>query len=184
MAAGRFVLLDRDGTLIVEKNYLADPAGVELIPGAREALLRLRDGGWATAVISNQSGVGRGYFTREDVERVHARVLELLGPAAGAIAGFYYCPHAPEDRCGCRKPATGLVVRAAAELGFDPEQAWVVGDKAADVELGRNCGARTVLVRTGYGSAAEAGGVLPDYVAEDLPAAAEIILSSASATPR
>jgi D-glycero-D-manno-heptose 1,7-bisphosphate phosphatase len=184
VAAGPFVLLDRDGTLIVEKNYLSDPSQVELIPGAPQALLRLRCGGWGVAVVSNQSGVARGFFTAADVDGIHRRVLELLGEAAAAVSAFYYCPHAPGQGCRCRKPATGMVEQAAADLGFDPRQAWVVGDKTVDIELGRNCGARTILVRTGYGARIEAAAARPDHSVPDLPAAVELILAAGPATPR
>jgi D-glycero-D-manno-heptose 1,7-bisphosphate phosphatase len=168
-----FVILDRDGTLIEEKNYLADPGGVELLSGAAEAVERFGEMGYGVIVVTNQSGVGRGYFEMEDVERVNARMLELLGEAGKRVERIYICPHAPEEGCGCRKPRTGLVEQAARELGLDASRSVVIGDKAADVELARNAGASAVLVTTGYGAEAARGGVAADYVAADLKAAAE-----------
>ena len=150
------IFFDRDGTLIEERNYLSDPDQVVLIPGAAEAVRLARGAGYLAVVLTNQSGVGRGYFTLEDVERVNARMGELLGREGARIDGIYVCPHAPEDGCDCRKPRTGLVERAVRELGIDVGASWVVGDKATDLELARNAGMRGVLVGTGYGSEAAA----------------------------
>jgi len=171
-----FAIFDRDGTLMVEKNYLADPAGVELLPGAAEAIERVARAGYGVIVLTNQSGVGRGYFGLEDVARVNARMLELLGEAAARIEGIYICPHAPEADCACRKPRTGLVEQAARELGVDVARSVVIGDKAADVELARRAGAAAVLVTTGYGAEVLASGqAQPDFVAQELSAAADWI---------
>lgn len=167
----RYLLLDRDGTVIVEKNYLADPAQVELTPGAAEALAAVRALGWGIILVTNQAGIGRGYFTEADVHAVHARLAELLNPRETVLDGIYFCPHAPDDRCGCRKPAPGLVHRAAAERHFDPRDAVMVGDNACDIDLGRAVGAVTCLVRTGYGrTLAQAGQTSADYVIDDLRA--------------
>lgn len=172
----RFAIFDRDGTLIAEKNYLSDPAGVELLPGAAQAIERVAEAGYGVIVVTNQSGVGRGYFGMDDVERVHARMLEMLGGAAARIERIYICPHAPEEGCVCRKPSTGLLEQAARELGLDAARSVVIGDKAADVELARRAGAAAVLVTTGYGAEVLAGGqARPDFVAADLNAAAEWI---------
>lgn len=171
-----FAIFDRDGTLIAERNYLSDPGGVELLPGAAEAIERVAQAGYGVVVVTNQSGVGRGYFTLEDVGKVHARMLELLGPAAARIEKIYVCPHGPGEECACRKPRTGLLEQAARELGLDTARSVVVGDKAADVELARRAGAAAVLVTTGYGAEVLAGGTVePDFVAADLNAAAEWI---------
>ena len=138
------VLLDRDGTLIVDVPYNGAPERVAPVPGARAALDRLRRAGLSLAVVSNQSGVARGLLTRDGVEAVNRRVEELLGP----LGPWAVCPHGPEDGCGCRKPAPGLVLRAAAELGVAPERCAVIGDIGADVEAARAAGARGVLVPT------------------------------------
>ncbi|MES9995726.1 HAD-IIIA family hydrolase [Desulfovibrio aminophilus] len=173
------VLLDRDGTIIVERHYLSDPAQVELLPHAAEGLLRLRRAGCKLAVITNQSGVGRGIFSLETLQRIHGRMLELLLAEGVEIEGIFFCPHTPEDRCDCRKPLPGLIEQAAEALGFRPSECFVIGDKPCDVELGQAVGARTILVRSGYGAAVEsAGECSPDHVADDLAKAARIIEES------
>ena len=136
------VLLDRDGTLVVDVPYNGDPARIRAVPGAREALDRLRAAGVPLAVISNQSGVGRGLLTEERVELVNRRAEELLGP----VGPWLFCPHRPDEGCGCRKPEAGLVRRAAEELGVAPERCAVIGDIGADVQAARAVGARGVLV--------------------------------------
>jgi histidinol-phosphate phosphatase family protein len=138
------VLFDRDGTLIADVPYNGDPALVEPMPGAREALSRLRDAGVPVAVVSNQSGIARGFLEHDDVKAVHARMEQLLGP----LGPLEYCPHGPADGCGCRKPAPGLIVRAAERLGVDPRDCAVIGDIGGDVEAARAAGARAVLVPT------------------------------------
>lgn len=170
----RFVAFDRDGTLIAEKHYLSDPDLIELLPGAREAVDRLRTAGYGLILITNQSGVGRGYFGLDAVHAVHARLIELLGP----FDGIYVCPHAPADECECRKPKPALLLRAAAELGFDPTQSVVVGDKDVDVGLGQSAGGQAILVTTGYGARHLAEGrTKPDFAAETLTEAVDWILN-------
>lgn len=167
-----FILLDRDGTLNVERNYLSDPEQLELFPGVIEALKRLRELGYGLVVVTNQSGVGRGYFTLEAVEQVHERLIALLAEGGASVDAIYICPHAPEETCDCRKPLPGMALRAQAEFGFDPKQSIVIGDKKADIDLGRAIGATTILVRTGWGQDAEkAGDASPDAILDDLPAA-------------
>jgi histidinol-phosphate phosphatase family protein len=173
----RFVLLDRDGTVIVEKNYLSDPAEVVLESGAGEALRRLAARGLGLVLLTNQSGINRGLFDTERLHAVHVALVRKLAAEGVRLDGIYVCPHRPDEGCECRKPKTALVDRAAAELGFDPASAFVVGDKASDVDVGKNAGATTILVRTGYGRVVETSGEThPDYVADDLSAAADRIL--------
>ncbi|MGP8248290.1 MAG: D-glycero-alpha-D-manno-heptose-1,7-bisphosphate 7-phosphatase [Bryobacteraceae bacterium] len=175
--ARRFVLLDRDGTLIVERNYLAAPEGVELLPHAAAGLERLGESGWGRLLLTNQSGVGRGYFDLAAVRAVHRRLLELLARQGASLEGIYVCPHVPEDGCDCRKPRPGLALRAAADWRFDPRTAVVIGDKASDIDLGKAIGALTILVRTGYGETElSRGDVRPDWVANDLEEAAELAI--------
>jgi D-glycero-D-manno-heptose 1,7-bisphosphate phosphatase len=172
----RFVALDRDGTLIAERHYLAEPGQVELIPGAAAGLRRLAGLGLGLVVVTNQSGVGRGYFDLPQLDLVHRRLGQLLAEEGVRLDGIYVCPHTPEDDCTCRKPRPGLLERAATELGFHPRDGFMVGDKACDIEVGRRVGATTFLVRTGYGAEVAAGGrVAADYVVDDLPAAARVI---------
>lgn len=182
-ASRRFVLLDRDGTVNVEVDYLSDPDQLRLYPGVGAALRRLRDLGFGLVVLTNQSGIARGKFDIPTLERVHARLAELLAAEGVALDGIYYCPHAPEDGCGCRKPLPGMVERAVAELGVDPERSFMIGDKRIDVEMARAVGAAGILVRTGYGAETEARGQVPEGVAvvDDLPAAAAFIERSLEA---
>jgi histidinol-phosphate phosphatase family protein len=169
------VLFDRDGTLVVDVPYNGDPERVQPMPGAREALERLRAAGVPTAVVSNQSGVARGLLSRDDVAAVNARMEELLGP----LGPVEVCPHGPEDGCDCRKPAPGLVLRAAERLGVDPRECAVIGDIGADVEAAAAAGARGVLVPTPR--------TLPDEVAAaperagDLLGAVDLLLGEAAA---
>ena len=146
------VFLDRDGTVIAERHYLHDPAGVELLPGAAEGLRRMQALGLRLVLVTNQSGVGRGYFGRDAVERVHGRLLELLEREGVDLDAIYLCPHTPEEACSCRKPLPGLIQRAVADLGIDPAQSFVIGDKACDVDLGLVVSATTFLVTTGHGA--------------------------------
>jgi D-glycero-D-manno-heptose 1,7-bisphosphate phosphatase len=163
------VFLDRDGTVIEERHYLSDPAGVEVVSGAAAGICAIRQRGLLAVIVSNQSGIGRGLFGWDDVNRVNARMLELLEVEGAQIDGLHICPHTPDDACACRKPASGLVLRAAEELGADPARSLVVGDKRSDIDLGLAVGATTVLVRTGYGAATERElGVRPDYVIDRL----------------
>ena len=165
----RFVLLDRDGTIIQERHYLADPDQVELLPKAAEGLRAMSNLGLGLALVTNQSGLGRGYFGCDQLHNVHARLVELLVAAGVELEGIYYCPHTPADKCACRKPRTGLVDQPVEQLHFDPISCFVVGDKDCDIELGRRIGAISLLVRTGYGRETEKRGeTRPDYVADDL----------------
>ncbi|MCB2200638.1 D-glycero-beta-D-manno-heptose 1,7-bisphosphate 7-phosphatase [bacterium] len=155
MSNSRLILLDRDGTLIVEKDYLNSPDGVDLIEGAASAVSSLREMGHRVVLITNQSGVARGYFTVETVEHIHRRIEELLSVHGAVLDGVYYCPHGPEDGCNCRKPNSGMLQQAAKDTGLPLETAVVVGDKPADIEAAKRVGATAVLVRTGYGLTTE-----------------------------
>ncbi len=156
------VFLDRDGTLIEEKNYLFDPDEIEIIGGSIEALKALQNNGYKLVVVSNQSGVARGRFDIETVERVNRRLSEMFASEDIFIDAFYFCPHHPSGStpeyavaCNCRKPSVGMVEEAILQLQIDPRKSFVVGDKLADVHLGKLMGGRSVLVRTGYGKEAE-----------------------------
>lgn len=171
------VFLDRDGTINLDTGYIGDPDGLTLIPGSARAVRALNDTGVRAVVVTNQSGVARGRFTEGDLGRVNERLRELLAEEGARLDGLYHCPHHPDDGCRCRKPATGLVDRAAGELGVDPARSYVVGDKPSDMNLAANCGARAVLVLTGEGAESlEALAEAPDYVAADLARAVEWIL--------
>jgi D-glycero-D-manno-heptose 1,7-bisphosphate phosphatase len=170
----RVVILDRDGTLVVDRGYLSDPAGLEFLPEAAAGLQLLHAQGYRLVVVTNQSGVGRGLFPIECVEAMNARLHTMVEDAGARLAGIYVCPHAPEANCTCRKPAQGLMLRAAAELRFDPATAVVIGDKPSDVEFGRRAGALTVLIGDGFASSVDLGPA-PDFIAPDLAAAARFI---------
>jgi D-glycero-D-manno-heptose 1,7-bisphosphate phosphatase len=174
----RFIVLDRDGTIIEEVSYLSDPKQIVLIPGAAKALRDLSALGVGLVVITNQSAVGRGLFDQAQLGRIHNSFLEGLSAENIYIDGLYFCPHTPEDQCLCRKPQTGLIQKASEDLGFDVSRCIVVGDKVSDIEMGRRVHALTILVRTGYGAEVAAEGrVAPDFIVDDLPAAVEVIVS-------
>ena len=164
----RAALVDRDGTVIADRGYLADPAGVEILPGAAEGLARMRSFGLGVAILTNQSGIGRGYFDEGQLEAVHLRMEELLEVQGVRLDGIYYCPCHPDRRCGCRKPRPGLVQSARADLGFEPSRSFVIGDKASDVELGRAVSARTFFVRSADTPEDEVAQARPDFVVGNL----------------
>jgi D-glycero-D-manno-heptose 1,7-bisphosphate phosphatase len=142
----KVVILDRDGTIVIDRGYLADPDLLEFMPGAPEALRWLYEHGHRLVVISNQSGVGRGFFTIQHVEAMNARLHAMVESAGAMLTKIYYCPHAPEANCACRKPGLALMEQAATELKFDPHYSVVVGDKESDVEFGLRAGARAILI--------------------------------------
>jgi D-glycero-alpha-D-manno-heptose 1-phosphate guanylyltransferase len=170
----KFVVLDRDGTIIEECSYLSDPEQIKLIPGATQALRELREMGFGLVVITNQSGVGRGFFDEARLREIHERMRQMLEAEGAWLDGLYFCPHKPDDGCSCRKPGVSLMEKASMELGFDPQASIVIGDKACDIEMGRKVGALTFLVRTGYGAQFE-NTVAADFVVEDLLAASHSI---------
>lgn len=167
------VFFDRDGTLIEEAHYCGDPARVKILPGVQSALRRLKDAGFLTFVITNQSGIGRGLITETQYRAVEAEMLRQAG--AGMIDGVYFCPDAPGAASTRRKPEPGMVLEAAADHNVDLAHSFFVGDKADDIECGRRAGTRTILVQTGYGSSQQAAA---DFVASDAVAAVDWILRS------
>ncbi|HET9418435.1 MAG TPA: HAD family hydrolase [Chthoniobacterales bacterium] len=176
MMGRRFVVLDRDGTVIVKRHYLSDPDQVELLSGAATGLRRLRELDLGLVLVTNQSAIGRGFFDQSRLELVHRRLRELLEAERVRLDGIYFCPHKPDDECVCRKPQPGMVETAAEELDFDPRLCFVIGDNDCDVALGRRVGATTILVRTGYGAQVVAEGKAhPDYVVDNLAEAAQLI---------
>ncbi len=174
------VFVDRDGTLIQEREYLSDPAGVEMVPGAMDAVRALKDGGFAVVLVTNQSGIARGLYTLEDYEAVAARVDEVLREHGAPVDGTYFCPHHPEvtGECDCRKPGTGMYQAAARELDLDLARSYYVGDKVTDVLPGIALGGVTILVRTGYGAEHEASVPGDTHVVQNLSAATQLILGA------
>lgn len=147
--------VDRDGTLIVEREYLADPAGVEFVPGAIDALRGLRDLGYRLVVVTNQSGIGRGIYSEADYQAVRQRIDDVLAEQGIRLDGVYHCPHHPEitGPCECRKPGLGLYRQAERELGVDLAESVYIGDRSRDVLPALQLGGLGLLVLTGYGAA-------------------------------
>ncbi len=181
--SNRAVFLDRDGVLMADTNYVGHVERVIILDDAPAALRRLQDAGYRLFVVTNQSGVGRGYFTREAVEEIHTLLDQKFAAAGAKIDRYYVCPHHPEDNCDCRKPKPKSLLDAAAKYGLNLAQCFMIGDRASDIQCGRNAGTRTVLVLTGAGKETHAeGDVKPDSVATDISAAANWILQSPAAT--
>lgn len=182
----RAVFLDKDGTLIHDLPYNVDPALIRFLPGAREAVQSLHGAGFALVVITNQSGVARGYFAEADLAAVEDHLRRQFEAWGARLAGFFYCPHHPEGavpaystRCACRKPAPGLLLSAAGELNIDLSRSWFIGDILDDVEAGRRAGCRTILLNTG----GETEWVLtprrlPHHITDNLAQAVRLILAA------
>jgi D-glycero-D-manno-heptose 1,7-bisphosphate phosphatase len=188
------VFLDRDGTMIEEVGYLDAIDRIAWYPWTIDAIRALNRAGLPIVVVTNQSGVARGYFSETFVDVVHQQLAATLAAGGAHVAAYYYCPHHPDGpvpeyamRCDCRKPARGLVDRAARDLDLDPARSFVVGDKWLDVALARAIGARGILVRTGSGAAEEKRappGLAPDAIVDNLAAAASWILANLESTIR
>jgi D-glycero-D-manno-heptose 1,7-bisphosphate phosphatase len=184
------VFLDRDGTIIEDVGYLHDVSQIDLLPWSADAIRQLNDAGFAVVVVTNQSGVGRGYFDEDHVVATHTVLDDTLTRAGARVAGYYYCPHHPDSpdaryavTCDCRKPAPGMLRRAAAELGLDLSRSWMVGDWWRDVQAGADAGVRTILIRTGRSVAhrpTPPDAPRPDAILNNLMEAAEWILRSSS----
>ena len=188
----RAVFLDRDGTINEQVGYLNHLDRFWLLPGAAQAIRRLNEAGLIVVVMTNQSGVARGYYPESLVETVHRKMEAELAQGGARLDGVYYCPHHPQAEipeykqdCPCRKPKPGMILQAAADLGLDPARSFVVGDQLKDIETGRAVNARTVLVKTGYGRGEceyllPKSAIKPDRVAEGLPEAVSWILGQCS----
>ncbi len=175
------VFLDRDGTIAEEVGYLNHASRFRMFLFVAAAIHRLNEAGLPVIVVTNQSGVGRGYFPESLVHTVNELMTQQLAEKGAAIDAIYYCPHISAKNCSCRKPRTGMLDCAALEHALDLRRSFVVGDRYSDMELARNAGARSVLVRTGYGEGeltwhAAKWPKQPDFVAEDLTQAADWIL--------
>lgn len=180
LALSPAVFLDRDGTLMEEVNYCSDPKKVRVFPGVAEALQRLRQAGYKLIVISNQAGIGRGYFTEKEYRAVEAELERQLRPAT--LDASYFCPDHPDRATAFRKPAPGMVLQAQREQRIDLARSFFIGDKAIDIECGRNAGLRTLLVKTGYG-ADEHSRAGANWTVETFPEAADIILRETQPLP-
>src|SRR3954462_11528932 len=171
-ASSPAVFIDRDGTLMRDVDYCGDPNEVAVFDAVPTALQRLRAAGYKVIVITNQSGIGRGYFNEKVYRAVEAEVERQIG--AGLIDATYFCPHSPSDACECRKPEPGMVLQAAREHSIDLSRSYFIGDKDSDIQCGRRAGTKTILVRTGYGGDADENAA--DTVVRDLVAAVRVIL--------
>lgn len=170
------IFLDRDGTIIKDQNYLSSPDQVELLPGAGESLNNLSRAGFKFIVISNQSGIGRGYFDHKSVELANLKLNNLLSTFNVKIEKFYYCPHSPDDSkpiCNCRKPLIGLFEEAQKEFSFVKADSWMIGDKFSDIEFGMNAGLKTIKLGSKKIEYKES----PDFICQSLQEAAKIILN-------
>jgi phosphoheptose isomerase len=143
------VLIDRDDTIAKDVPYCSRPEDLHLFEGVPEAISRLNQAGYLVVVVTNQSGVARGLFDEETLQRIHEKMRRDVEAVGGRIDAIYHCPHHPDAGCGCRKPATGMAVRAINELGIDPSSSWVIGDREHDVEMGKKVGCRTIQVANG-----------------------------------
>lgn len=172
----RLVLIDRDGTINTEQNYLSAPDQIELFPETAAGIKLLRELGLKLIVVTNQSAIGRGLFDEARLAEIHNRLHEILDAAGAKIDAVYFCPHLPENNCDCRKPLTAMARRAAKDFNAELEKSFVIGDNVCDIELGKNIGAVTILVRTGYGAqTAREQKTIPDYTVENLLEAAHLI---------
>lgn len=173
MSAARAVFFDRDGTLMEDVDYCGDPADVHVFPCAPDALRRLKDAGFRLFIVTNQSGIGRGYFDDDSYRAVETELRRQVGDEL--IDATYHCPHSPDEHCACRKPAPQMLLDAAREHDLDLSRSFLVGDKTSDIDCGRAAGVRTILVRTGYGATQTSAA---DWTAENLSTAADLILAN------
>ncbi|UCE73850.1 MAG: D-glycero-beta-D-manno-heptose 1,7-bisphosphate 7-phosphatase [Methanomassiliicoccales archaeon] len=166
------VFLDRDGTVNEEVNYLSSIEQIKILPKASKAIKLLNENGFKVIIITNQSGVARGYFSIQTLKGVHDHLQNLLFREGAKIDAIYFCPHHPDDGCSCRKPKTESIKKAQDEFKIDLSKSYMIGDKYIDLETGHNAGLKTVLVLTGYGADAiqekENWRVQPDHIAQNL----------------
>jgi heptosyltransferase-2 len=183
--SGYTIFLDRDGTLNPDPGYINSPDQFELFPGVPGALARLQRAGARLIVVTNQSGIARGFLTRDGLRAVHMKLKRLLDAADVSLDSIYFCPHHPDDGCDCRKPNRGMIDQAVRERGVNLHRAYLIGDHIRDIELAKRIGARSILVTTGTIPPQEAerlktSGPTPDWIASSLSEAADWLLSDAS----
>lgn len=192
----RAVFVDRDGAICKEVGYMSEPSQFELLPGAAHAIGILNRSGLKTIVVTNQSGIARGYFSEDQLAAIHRHMTGLLGESGAHLDGIYYCPHHPQGTidsytitCDCRKPAPGLLRRAAFEHGLELSRSYLIGDKITDMECARRAGMKGILVLTGYGALeqrtiTESPLMQPAFIADDLLAAVTWIIQDIQGTGR
>ncbi|MBH0202646.1 MAG: D-glycero-beta-D-manno-heptose 1,7-bisphosphate 7-phosphatase [Nitrospira sp.] len=183
--SGYTIFLDRDGTLNPDPGYIKSPDQFELFPGVSEVLAKLKRAGARLIVVTNQSGIARGFLSREALDAVHMKLKRLLLDSAGVtLDAIYFCPHHPDDGCECRKPNRGMIDRAVRECGVNLDRSYLIGDHLRDIELAKRVGARSILVTTGVvlprdAEQLNASGPTPDRIASSLAEAADWLLSDA-----
>ncbi len=168
------VFLDRDGTLTSERNYTLSPEEIKILPQTPEAIKILHQSGFLTIVVTNQSCVGKGLITLEELHRIHHAFLKILEKEGASIDAIYFCPHHPDAGCKCRKPSPELIFRAAKDYNIDLSKSYLIGDQKRDIEMGKRAGLKTVMVLTGYGEE-QSKEANPDFIAKDVLEAAKII---------
>lgn len=183
------IFLDRDGTVNEEREYIASPDELCILPGSAEAIRLANDSGYKVVIITNQSAVARGLITEEDLRTIHERLREILSASGAHIDGIYYCPHHPDFgdspyriECECRKPLPGMLRQAATDLDIDLSRSFMIGDRIIDLQTGNSAGSYSILVRTGYGSTDEPrlkqSGARADFVADNLAMAMQHITTA------
>lgn len=169
------IFLDRDGVINIDKEYVHKIKDFELIPKTIDALKIMQDSGYVLIIITNQSGIGRGYYTEKNFQDLNKHMLELFLSKGIKILNVYYCPHSPDEGCSCRKPSTDFIKEAEKEFKIELKKSYVIGDKTSDIEMGKNAGCKTILVKTGKAGEDGRHDVKPDFIAKDLYVAAKLI---------
>lgn len=169
------VFLDRDGTINENVEYLHEPEKLKLYPGVLDAIRKFKALGYRIVIVTNQAGIGLGYFTKEDLFAVNRELMRQMSRAGVSVDRIYFCPHSVAEECSCRKPRTALIERAARDLNLDISKSVVIGDMTGDIQLGKNAGCKTILVRTGTGGADKLHPVAADFEVPDLASAAELV---------
>lgn len=171
----KVVIIDRDGVINEQVDYLHDPAKFRLLEGVTDALKTIQDLGYKLVIITNQQGIGLGYFSEEDFYKVNKKMLSLLHEKGISISKIYFCPHSLAENCNCRKPQTGLLERAEKDLNIDTEKSWMIGDRSSDILTGKRRNLKTIFVTTGEKENNDEYEVKPDYTATNLLDAANIV---------
>ncbi len=172
----RAVFLDRDGVINEEVNYLSNVNDFKFIKNSIEALKLLSKTEFKIIIITNQSGINRGFFTMEDLNKIHEYMLNKFKSEGIRIDKIYVCPHRPDENCSCRKPQIGMLIEASKEFNIDLSKSYFIGDKTVDIKTGKNANCKTILVKTGYGGSDNTYDVTPDFIVNDLLEAAKLII--------
>ena len=175
---GRAVMLDRDGVINDEVEFLHEPEKFKFMHGSIQGIKKMQEAGYKIVIVTNQAGIGLGYFTKEDFYKVNKVMLKGFKENGVIASRIYFCPHSLSEKCSCRKPDIGLIERAKNDLNLDLNRSWMIGDKTSDIQAGKNAGCRTILIRTGHAGTDKEYDIKPDFVANNLIEAAEIMIKS------